>query len=163
MGDISGPVKIRPLTSTGTAASTMAGIFCGAIGATVMRADGSVVRQPKEKEQVGCSHLKISSDKKAAGWLVDSDFCCTSYPLQFMLVVYKPGIPPRHFTGDGRAIFGWTFLGGGRQVAFYQDFPHGVPMGHAELHDVDTDRLTGKWDEDSTPKPPSWAQGLLGK
>ena len=37
----------------------------------------------------------------AVGWLVDSGFCCTSYPIQLMLVVYTPEKPLRHFTGDG--------------------------------------------------------------
>jgi hypothetical protein len=142
--------------STGAAAS-IAGIFCGADGATVIHEDGNVVRQPKEKEQVGCGFPKISADKKTVGWLVDSDFCCTSYPLQFMLVVYRAGNPLRHFTGDGRAIFAWTFVGGGKQVAIYQSFPHGDPVPHYELRDVATERLIGKWDGDS--KVPSWTRG----
>jgi hypothetical protein len=169
MGDIAGPVKITAFESTsnskvpstlGTEASaSTAGIFCGADGATVIHEDGNVVRQPKEKEQVGCSSPKISADKKIDGWLVDSDFCCTSYPLQFMLVVYRPGKPLRHFTGDGRAIFGWNFVAGGKQVAFFQSYPHGDLVPHYELRDVPTERLIRKWDGDS-PKAPSWTGGL---
>jgi hypothetical protein len=166
MGDIDGPVKINPFASiagskgsatVSTAVASIAGIFCGADGATVIHEDGNVVRQPKEKQQVGCGSPKISADKKTVGWLVDSDFCCTSYPLQFMLVVYRAGKPLRHFTGDGRAIFAWTFMGGGKQAAFYQSFPHGDPVPHYELRDVATERLIGKWDGDS--KAPSWTQG----
>jgi hypothetical protein len=141
----------------------IAAVFCGADPASVIHEEGSVVRQSTEKEQIGCSSPKISANKQTAGWLVDSDFCCTSYPLQFMLVVYRPGKPLRHFTGDGRGIFGWTFVGGGRQVAFYQSYPHGDPVAHAELRDVNTEHLVERWDGDATPKPPSWAKGLLGK
>jgi len=166
MGNIAGPVKINSFATisgskvpatVSTAAASIAGVFCGAEGATVIHEDGNVVRQPKEKEQVGCGSPKISADKKTVGWLVDSDFCCTSYPLQFMLVLYRAGKPLRHFKGDGRAIFAWTFAGGGKQVAFYQSFPHGDPVPHYELRDVTTERLIGKWDGDS--KVPSWTLG----
>ena len=165
MGDIDGPVKINPFspmpgskgpaTMSKGAAASIAGIFCGADGATVIHEDGNVVL-PKEKEQVGCASPKISADKKTVGWLVDSDFCCTSYPLQFMLVVYRAGKPLRHFTGDGRASFAWTFVAGGKQTALYQSFPHGDPVPHYELRDVATERLIGKWDGDS--KAPSWTR-----
>jgi hypothetical protein len=114
----------------------------------------------KEKEQVGVSSLKISADKTSVGWLVDSDFCCTSYPLQFMLVVYRPSQPLRHFKGDGRAIFDWKFVGSGSQVAFYQDYPHGNPIQHYELRDVESERLAGKWDGALGPRAPAWTKGL---
>ncbi len=170
MGHIAGSVKTAPFPATPEpkrssvrTETAIAGVFCGADPASVIQEDGNVVRQPTEKEQIGCSSPKIAADKQTAGWLVDSDFCCTSYPLQFMLIVYRPGKPLRRFTGDGRAIFGWTFVGRGRQAAFYQSFPHGDPVAHAELWEVDSERLVGKWDGDITPKAPSWAQGLLGK
>lgn len=141
--------------------SLIAGVFIGAGGIiNVVRGDGKVVHQPKEKDQVGCSSPLISEDKQAVGWLVDSDFCCTSYPIQPMLVIYKPGKPLQHLTGDGRAIFQWQFVGGGKQVAFYQDFLHGTPGQHYELRDVETGSLVGKWDGEITAKAPRWVQGL---
>ena len=90
----------------------------------------------KRQEQVGGRSPIFSDDRKAVGWLVDSDFCCTSYPIQLMLVVYTPGKPLHHFMGDGRAIFRWGFVDGGKRVAFYQDFLHGTAGPHYELHDV---------------------------
>ncbi len=134
--------------------------FCDHPALHIVQGDGREIEPPKEKEQVGCSSPRISEDKSAAGWLVDHDNCCTSYPLQLMLVVYRPGKPLRHFTGDGRAIFGWNFVGRGKQVAFFQSFPHGDPVAHYELRDVATERLIGKWDDDETRKAPSWTQGL---
>ena len=100
----------------------------------------------------------ISDDDRAVGWLADSDFCCTSYPISLALVIYRPGKSLRQFTGDGRAIFDWHFLAGGRQVAFYQDFPHGTPAPPYELHDVETGNLLGKWDGALT-NPPKWTRG----
>jgi hypothetical protein len=45
-------------------------------------------------------------------------------------------------------------------VAFYQDFLHGRPGPHYELHDVDSVRLIEKWDGNLTQEAPSWAKGL---
>jgi len=165
-GDIPGPVKITPVppaslpSTSGPKAASIAAVFAGANGTTIIHDDGTIFRVPKEKEQVGSSSPKISPDKTLAGWLVDSDFCCTSYPLQFMLVVYVPGMSLRHFTGDGRAIFGWNFIDGGKRVAFFQSFPHGDPVPHSELRDITTERLVGKWDGDLTSKTPAWVRGL---
>lgn len=168
MGHIAGPVKIAPLPASPKSAvrssvdteGAIAGAFCGVDPAAVIHENGSVALQPKEKEQTGCSSLKISADKQSAGWLVDSDFCCTSYPIQLMLVVYRPGEPLQHFTGDGRAILQWQFVAGGKQVAFYQDFLHGTIVPHYELRDVDTGRLVAKWDGEITAKAPGWVQRL---
>jgi hypothetical protein len=147
-------------TSTPTSAQIVA-VFVGAGGiVSIVHGDGKILNQPKEKEQVGASSPLISDDKQAVGWLVDSDFCCTSYPLQFMLVVYRPGQPLRRFKGDGRAIFGWNFVSGSKQVAFFQSYPHGDPLTHYELRDVATERLVGAWDGDVTSKTPRWVRNL---
>lgn len=156
----------RPLNAEATIAavytlcSEASPEFCAHPSLHIVLGDGKEVRPPNEKDQVGVSSPMISQDNRAVGWLVDSDFCCTSYPIQQMLVVYRPGKPLRRFTGDGRAIFQWQFMATGRQVGFYQDFLHGTPAQHYELRDVDTQRLIAKWDGDLTPKAPSWARAL---
>jgi hypothetical protein len=169
MGHIASSVRVAPLPTTSepnvgpsvAMGATIAGVFCGADPASVIQEDGNVVRQPGEKEQVGCSSAKISADKRTAGWLVDYLGGSTSYPIQAMIVVFRPGKPLRHFTGDGRPIFGWTFLAGGRQVAFEQSFLHGEPRPHYELRDVETERLMGTWNpSDEAPKRPVWAKDV---
>jgi hypothetical protein len=137
-------------------------VFSGTRGATVIHRDGSAVQAPKEKEQVGWTRLKISTDGLAAGWLMEADNCCTSYPLSRMLVVYRPGLPIRRFRGDDRAIFGWDFINGSKQVATYQDFPHGHAVRHFELRDVATERLVAEWDDRDDDEPrrvaPAWTR-----
>ena len=173
---VEGPVQIRRESSSrgttnaassprrlagGIAAYTLcaeSAEFCAHPTLHIIQRDGSKVDPPAEKEQVGVSSVRISRDNQAVGWLVDSDFCCASYPLQFLLVVYRPGKPLRRFRGDGRAIFGWHFVAGGRQVAFYQSFPHGDLMTHYELRDVATERLLDTWDENSMGKVPAWVR-----
>jgi hypothetical protein len=166
--DLVGPIRLGRLSSvadskaslTSTKTLFIAAIFIGDRGSHVILSDGNIVQPPKEKEQVGCSSPVISEDRRTVGWLVDSDFCCTSYPISLTLVVYKPGKPLRRFQGDGRAIFDWKFVAGGRQVALYQDFLHGTPAQHYELRDTETGRLIDKWDGDLTPKSPEWTRGL---
>ena len=170
LGELLGPVTVATSkTSSGPNPSSVqtvssvypAAIFIGADGlVSIVQSDGKLVQPSKEKEQVGGRSPMFSDDRKAVGWLVDSDFCCTSYPIQPMLVVYPPGKPLRHFTGDGRAIFRWGFVDGGKRVAFYQDFLHGTPWPHYELHDVESERLIEKWDGDLTPRAPSWTKGV---
>jgi len=79
----------------------VAAIFIGANGTNVFEDNGKVIHPAQEKGQVGSSSPRISEDR-TAGWLVQSDFCCASYPLKFMLIVYRPDKPLRRFTGDGR-------------------------------------------------------------
>ena len=93
------------------------------------------------------------------GWSIQI-FAVPRYPIQLMLVVYTPGKPLRHFTGDGRGIFRWGFIDGAKRVAFYQDFLYGTPAPHYELHDVESEKLIEKWDSDLTPRAPAWTRGL---
>ena len=93
-GDLVGPVTItstrEPIGVSNPKSTFVAAIFVDSRGVSIIHADGDVIREPKEKDQIGCSSLRISEDRSTVGWLVDSPFCCASYPLSFMLVVYRP-------------------------------------------------------------------------
>ena len=121
----------------------------------VITDDGRDTTVPKEKDQVGCKSPTISVDRSEAGWLIDSDFCCTSYPISTAIVVFRPGKPIRRFEG-GMAIMEWHFVARGKQVAFRTDFLHGDSAPHYELHDVETGRLVAKWDGEITSSAPRW-------
>jgi hypothetical protein len=132
--------------------------FCAGGKVHIVLDDRREVQPPVDKDELSDSSVSISPDKRSVGWLVDHGNCCTSYPLSLKLMIYRPGKPLRSFAGDGRAIFDWKFIGGGRQVAFYQDYPHGNPVPHYELRDVETGQLVSKWD--SAMGAPSWVKGL---
>ena len=117
--------------------------WCGHSVMHIITGEGREVLAPEQKDQVGCKSPMISDDGSDAGWLIDSDFCCTSYPISTALVVYRPGKPIRRFEG-GMAIMGWHFVARGKQVAFYTDFLHGSSAPHYELRDVETGRLVAK-------------------
>jgi hypothetical protein len=167
--DLAGPIQItgpasvenpKAVSAQDARASSIAAIFAVAgSGVRVIHGDGKEVRPPQEKAP-DCKSMQISEDKLAVGWLLDFEFCCTSYPISLELVIYRIGKPLRRFTGDGRTIFDWHFVAGGKQVAFYQDFLHGTPSQHYELRDVESGRLVGKWDGEITSKAPVWVRGL---
>ena len=139
----------------------LAAVFMGHPGcAYVIQSTGAVVKLPEEGGQVGYSSIQMTKASDAVGWLVDSDFCCTSYPISKHLVVYTSTKQLRTFEGDGRAIFKWKFASKGKQVAFYQDFLHGTSAQHYELRDVLTGHLIDKWDGELTGKVPSWTKGF---
>ncbi len=140
---------------------TITAMFVDGDGAFhALLSDGKQDEVPKQKEQVGAASVKISEDRRTVGWLVDSNFCCTSYPLSLMLVVYRPGKPLAKFTGDGRAIFNWDFEADGKQVEFYQDYPHGTPVQHYSLVDVETGKLVAEWGGEITSDAPEWVKDM---
>ena len=102
--------------------------------------DGREVVPPSEKDQVGCRAPQISEDRLEAGWLIESDNCCTSYPISTVLVVFRLGKPIRRFEA-GMAIMGWGFLARGKQVAYHTDVLHGTSAPHDEVRDIETGRL----------------------
>jgi len=125
----------------------------------ILHSGGVEFIAPKEKEQVSTGSSSIADDKSAAGWLVFYENCCTSYPIPLGLLVYRPGRPLRRF-GDGMFIVDWSFLPGGKQVAFYTNTVHGDFAPHYELHDIETGRLIGKWEGHPNGKSPAWVHRL---
>ena len=181
-GQLAGPIHITGLPSTpnsiassarGRKATSIVAVFiacsdipnefCAGGVMHIILDDGTEVQPQVDKDKDQGRHplALISEDKRAVGWLVNYANCCTSYPLSLKLVVYRPGKALREFRGDGRAIFHWRFVARGKQVAFYQSYPHGDLRGHRELREIETGRLIDKWNDDDPPgKMPAWAKGI---
>jgi hypothetical protein len=160
LGDIHSGSAVRLIPATGSA-SSVAGFFIeGTKTLHIVHGDGSVVDVPATQDAAGLSATRIAGDGSAMGWLVESDGCCQSYPLALGLRVYPRGKPTREFVGDGRAIFGWNFRAAGKQVAFFQSYPHGDLRTHYELRDVESGRLIDRWDDSDKRKAPAWMTGL---
>lgn len=180
----SGPIQIKDLHSASAAsgnlaqgpnATTIAAIYitcsvvsdeqCGSGAVHIVLGDGSEVQPPTDKKAIhdmpqrSVSLPLISEDKRAAGWLVEYDNCCTSYPLALGLTIYRPGKPLRNIVGEcPGAIWNWHFEAGGKQVATYSNFPHGDYSGCYELRDAETGRQLGIREGDSTSKTPAWVK-----
>jgi hypothetical protein len=62
--------------------------------------------------------------------------------------------------GDGMMIYRWSFVEGGKRVAFSSGTVHGDSGANYELHDVQSGRLLEKWKGDGDAGSPAWASGL---
>lgn len=156
------PSKLRSIAAIFISCGAIPHEFCRGGRVHVILADGKEFQPPKEKDQVSADSPTISEDGHAAGWLIDEDVCCQSYPLSMKLIIYRPGKPLLGFDGDGRGIFGWHFVKAGKQFAFFQSFAHGEPMPHYELHEVETGRLLEQWNDGDGPesKEPEWVKNF---
>lgn len=113
---------------------------------------------PKEKDQVASSDPKISADQQTAGWLVDYENCCTSYPIPLTLVLYRNGKVVQRIA-PGQMIYDWHFWKND-EVAV-SDGPTHNPSGPQNyLYDVRTGKLIQEWHGEYGDKPPVWAEGL---
>jgi hypothetical protein len=114
--------------------------WCGRSVMHIITDDGREVLPPLERDQVGCNSPQLSEDRLEAGWLVESENCCTSYPISTALVVFRLGKGTRRF-GTGMPIFGWGFVAQGKQVTFHTDVLHGTSVPYDELRDIETGQL----------------------
>ncbi len=125
----------------------------------IVNDDGREYIVPKVKDQVDCTAPKIAEDKRTAGWLIDSDNCCTSYPIPLMLVIYRNGKIIQRFE-PGQSIWDWQFVKGGSQIAFWIGPTHGASTPHFELHNVRGGQLIAEWDGHVSEAHPEWVSGL---
>jgi len=119
---------------------------------------GKDIIPPKEKDQVACSDPKISADKLTAGWLVDYENCCTSYPISLTLVLYRNGKVVQRLA-PGQMIYDWHFWKND-EVAVSDGPTHNPSGPHLFLYDIRTGKLLKEWTGEYGDKPPAWGEGL---
>jgi hypothetical protein len=112
----------------------------------------------KEKNQTAVSAPKLSSDRQAAGWLIEQENCCTSYTIPTRLAIYRAG--KKRLLGDGLMIYDWCFVGEGVQVALSTGTVHGMTSRHLSLYDIRSGRLLQEWSGDPDATSPIWAKDL---
>ncbi len=61
----------------------------------------------KETDQRAVSVPKVSADGRTAGWLVEEDNCCTTYPIATRLVLQNTRT--RHVISNGFMLYDWCF------------------------------------------------------
>ena len=125
----------------------------------IVGSSGQEVLMPKEKGQVGVESLQVAPNKRTAGWLVDNDNCCTSYPIALTLIIYRVGKPLLRL-GDGMMICDWKFVNDGSQVAFSTNTVHGDFAPHYELHEVANGKVLAKLNGHLDANAPEWAAKL---
>lgn len=126
--------------------------------------NGKEISPPLIPNQIGFSNVLIARKKTTLGWLEMYPDCCSSNPIALSLAVLQSDKPVKRFKGDGRAIFGWCFLAGGSEVAFYQSDLNGNSLRHFEHHSLADGKLLEVFDEQESnlEKPlPTWTSCLL--
>jgi len=125
----------------------------------IVTREGKDTGIPKEKDQVRAESVKVAEGRQAAGWLVDYENCCTSYPIPLTLVVYRSGRIIQRIQ-PGLMIFDWRFVEGAKQIALSSGTVHGMTFRSLSLYDVRTGRQLRRWEGSWKETPPPWARGL---
>jgi hypothetical protein len=120
---------------------------------------GKDLAMPKEKDQVAVSAPRLAADKQTAGWLIEQENCCTSYPIPTGLALYKAG-KKKQLLGDGLMIYDWCFVEGAAQVAMSTGTVHGMTERHLLLYDVSSSRQLQEWSGKPDEAAPVWAKDL---
>lgn len=116
---------------------------------------------PSEQGQEGVENVQVADDGSTVGWLVDKfDSCCVSYAIPAELVVWRDGTVIRRFDHLGQAVFGWTFLRSGAELAFHQAPLHGDEIYDCTRVDVRTGKVLEEWWMGKTKSAPAWVKLL---
>lgn len=110
----------------------------------IRRTDGSDVPLPTLRNQVDIDAIRLSSDHRRVGWLVEVPNCCTSYPVPRHLVIFKAGKIER-VLDDDLCIFDWTFTKAGNVVAYRKGVLHGTDSETFVLRSVETGRKLSEY------------------
>ncbi len=149
--------------ATGLAARSVGSltrVYAGSDGAAhVVDATGRDTALPKQRGQVAVSEPRLSPDHSAAGWLIEEDNCCTSYPIPLRLGLYRNG-RVTILSADWGMIYDWAFEDGGAEVAISTGVVHGRSTAYLELYEVRSGRRVSRWIASPDDRPPSWAAGL---
>ncbi len=128
----------------------------------IVTADDQDETVPPEKGQDGIENVRVAEDGHTAGWLVNLwASCCVSYSIPVRMVLWRDGGVIRRIDSH-QAIFGWTFLRGGKEVAFHTAPLHGSEVYDCSRVDVQTGRELGEWSMTQKTPAPDWVY-LLDK
>ncbi len=113
---------------------------------------------PAEPQQVAVSSPALSADGRIAGWLVEVENCCTSYPIPVSLVLYSES--SHRVIGDGLMIYSWCFVPRTATVAIASGTVHGMQGQNLTLYNIRSGKQVRQWTGDDDAKPPTWAACL---
>lgn len=108
------------------------------IKALAIKTDSGNLQAPfTETDQASFGSVRISPTGDSVGWLALVTNCCTSYPLPLALVIFRDGKVAYQFREDS-AIWRWTYLAHGTQVAYQWSLPHGFIPTYYTLRSLRT-------------------------
>jgi len=140
-------------------AVALAKVFAGPDGlAHVTDGSGHDKSFPKEKGQVSVGKMKLAEDRSAAGWTIEEENCCTSYPIPTRLAVYSGS--KKRIIAPGLMIWDWCFVDGGAKVAIASGTVHCMDTPELTLFSTQSGRQIEDVSDLSREKDPDWAACL---
>jgi len=113
---------------------------------------------PAENEQTDVSDVRLSADRRFAGWFVLRDECCQSYPIPMELRLFD-GHTTRSVS-DGLMQYRWCFIRGRDEVAVASGRTHGDSGETRTRYNVHTGKKLAEWLWNSNVKTPAWSSCL---
>ncbi len=120
----------------------------------------------KEKQQVAVGAPVVSGDGMVAGWTVEEENCCTSYPIatSVVLMVGAGKKMTKRVVAPGQMVWDWCFVDEGNRVAVASGAVHGMVVPELHLYATATgqvlkERSSGGAD-DVEGERPDWAACL---
>ncbi|MBV8115593.1 MAG: hypothetical protein JO300_12685 [Silvibacterium sp.] len=130
-------------------------VYIGQDGlAHVVDETGKDIAVPRESYQVDVTSPQLAPNHRTAGWIIEQDNCCTSYPIAIGVALYQNG--KKRVLGDGLMVYDWCFVAEGAQVALSTGTVHGMTSRHLLLYDTGSGRQLHEWNGDPDAKPPAW-------
>lgn len=129
----------------------------------VVLANGSDQKIEKEDTQSGASEVKLAGDG-TVGWFADYSNPDPNRSWEMLagtLVIWRDGRVLHRFQ-TAQVFYSWSFVEGGKSVAFHTGPLHGEQSSHCELHDAVTGKLLAAWHGDLEDKKnaPIWTHSL---
>jgi hypothetical protein len=109
--------------------------------------------------QLSFDEPAIAADGRVVGWLALFDNPTTSYPIPLTLVLYSDG-RSWSISGEGLAVWKWSFSANGRQVVLRVGPVHGDAGARYELRDTFTARLLAQFEPREGAMLPPWAASV---
>jgi hypothetical protein len=113
---------------------------------------------PKADGQVAVADPKLAPDDRTAGWLIEQDNCCTSYPIPTRIGIYRDG--KTILLNSGLMVYSWNFRNGGKQVVASIGTVHGMELADFVLFDSRIGKVLKEWSGASDQKAPEWTKDL---
>lgn len=117
--------------------------------------------EEQKEDQVGFSHIAISSDATAVGWLAEYPNCCTSYPIPTRVEVYSNG--QRRTFNPSIVSWHWCFVDGPARIAAISSTVHGPQHEVLELWDVNSGKKLEEFFwlvDEKHPDAPKWVNAI---
>jgi len=118
------------------------------------------IAMAKEPGQRAVSGPKVSADGGTAGWFVEEDNCCTTYPIVTRLVVRTARV--KRVLSNGFMLYDWCFVDN-TKVVVSSGTVHSMTGEFLDLYDAASGKRLQQMRRDPHADRPEWARCLSNR